>query len=109
MKSEIEKLKEELAKRNQLLMLTTNQYNSLLKQYNEVLKEGKMNNIFDECSPKELRILDFFAQSLEENPNALKEQLLKCSINDRARTLAFIQCRVPKLYQAIQELLQEEV
>lgn len=43
MKTEIEKMKEELAKRNQLLMLTTNQYNSLLKKYNEVLQLAKEN------------------------------------------------------------------
>ena len=62
-------------------------------------------NLLDECSPKELRILEFFAKSYEENPKELKESLLNCSINDRARTLAFIKSRVPKLYRDIYFLI----
>lgn len=63
-------------------------------------------NIFDECSPKELRILEFFAKSYDENPKGLKEHLLNSSLSDRARVLAFLQVRVPKLYENINKLLE---
>lgn len=65
-------------------------------------------NIFDECSSKELRILEFFAKSVEENPQKLKESLESVSITERARTLAFIKVRVPKLYEEINKLLEEQ-
>ena len=65
-------------------------------------------NIFDECSPKELRILEFFAKSIEENPQKLKESLESVSITERARTLAFIKVRVPKLMKKINKLLEEQ-
>ncbi len=56
-------------------------------------------------SPKELEILEFFAKSLAESPKQLKEFMLKESINQRARTLAFLM-RVPKLYKAVDKLLE---
>jgi len=57
-------------------------------------------------SPKELEILEFFARSLAESPQSLKEHILNTSLIDRARTMAFIQCRVPALYEDIQDLLE---
>lgn len=62
-------------------------------------------NILEECSPKELKILEIFAKGLAENPKGLKETLLNSSLTDRARTLAFIKIRVPKLYEDIDKLL----
>lgn len=55
-------------------------------------------------SPKELGILEFFAKSYAENPQDLKEKLLNTPLNDRARTLAFLQ-RVPALYEDINNLI----
>lgn len=65
-------------------------------------------NIFDECSPNELRILEFFAKSIEENPQKLKESLNSVSITERARILSFIKVRVPKLYEKINKQLEEQ-
>lgn len=64
-------------------------------------------NILDECSPKELRILEFYAKALKTDPKGLKRNLLAVSLNDRARVLAFIQFRVPALYEDIKELLED--
>ena len=64
-------------------------------------------NILYECSPKELEILEFFAQSVEERPKQLKTYFKKLSINEQAKTLAFIQVRVPKLYEKMQKLLED--
>lgn len=63
-------------------------------------------NILDECSPKELRILEFFAKNYDEDPESLKEHLLNTSLTDRARVLAFLKLRVPKLYENINKLLE---
>ena len=60
----------------------------------------------NDFSPKELKILEFFAESLEKTPEELKQNLLKSSLNDRARTLAFLY-KVPKLYKAVNELLED--
>lgn len=65
-------------------------------------------NIFDECSQKELRILEFFAKSYEEDPQNLKKYLLDTSLSERARVLAFLQIRVPKLYNEINNLLETD-
>ena len=56
-------------------------------------------------SPKELEILEFFAKSLKEDPNGLKQHLLSSSLPNRARVLAFLQTRVPALYEDINNLL----
>lgn len=65
-------------------------------------------NIFDECSPKELRILEFFAKGYDEAPQELKKHLLNSSLVERARVLAFLQTRVPKLYNEINNLLEND-
>lgn len=64
-------------------------------------------NIFDECSPRELRILEFFAKAFKENPQGLKASLLNVDIVDRARTIAFIKARVPDLGEDIERLVYE--
>ena len=56
-------------------------------------------------SPNELGILEFFAKSLTEDPQGLKEHLLNTPLNDRARTLAFLS-RVPALLEDIEKLLE---
>lgn len=55
-------------------------------------------------SPKELELLEFFAKSYAESPQELKEMLLNTPLNDRARTLVFLQ-RVPALYEDINNLI----
>jgi len=65
-------------------------------------------DLFEECSPKELGILEFFAKSLQTKPKLLKENLLKLPLTDRAKTLAFIQIRVPQMYAEIEKLLESE-
>lgn len=62
-------------------------------------------NIFEDCSPKELKILEYFAEALEKNPKCLKETLLCCSLVERAKTIAFIKVRVPKLGEEIEKLV----
>lgn len=71
----------------------------------KIYERGVKMNILEECSPKELKILELFAKSFAENPKELKENLLNSSLTDRARTLAFIKIRVPKLYEDIDKLL----
>ena len=64
-------------------------------------------NILDECSPKELRILEFFAKEFQTNPKGLRESLLSVGFVERARTIAFIKVRVPKLGEDIERLVYE--
>lgn len=69
MKTEIEKLKEELAKRNQLLLLTTNQYNSLLNQYNEIYKAGNENT----------QSMEYCIRKLENKLDAVHDTVIELS------------------------------
>ena len=68
----------------------------------------RMTNLFFENSPRELKILEFFAESISKNPKELKENLLSLSLTERAKTLAFINVRIPALYKDIIELLEVE-
>lgn len=62
-------------------------------------------NILEDCSKRELKLLNFFADVYENNPNLLRKNLLSLSLQDRARTLAFIKIRVPKLHKVIEKLI----
>lgn len=62
----------------------------------------------DQLSKEQLDILELFAKTYEEEPQALKETLLNVPLSYRCGTLAFIQSTVPKLYENINKLLQEK-
>lgn len=62
-------------------------------------------NILEDCSKRELEILNFFAEAYEKEPKKLRKNLLSIPLWERAKVLAFLKLRIPELHKNIEKLI----